>query len=103
MIRPRKFFPKAISCVNPVSLLLLFFSKDTPPVYDATKVITPTAFFFGGHDTLSNKTDVEALMSKLPPVKYHEFLSKWNHIDFVFGIDAKELLYDKLVDLMAEL
>lgn len=42
-------------------------------------------------------------MSKLPPVKYHEFLSKWNHIDFVFGIDAKELLYDKLVDLMAEL
>lgn len=76
------------------------YNQDTPPVYDATKMITPTAFFFGGHDTLSNKTDVEALMSKLPPVKYQEFLSKWNHIDFVFGIDAKELLYDKLVDIM---
>ena len=61
---------------------------------------TPTAFFFGGHDTLANKTDVEALKSKLSYLKYSEFLSKWNHIDFVFGIDAKDILYDKLVDIM---
>ena len=61
---------------------------------------TPTAFFFGGHDTLANKTDVEALKSKLSYLRYSEFLSKWNHIDFVFGIDAKDILYDKLVDIM---
>ena len=78
----------------------MFLSKDTPPVYDATKMIAPSAFFFGGHDTLANKTDVEALMSKLPQIEYLEYLSKWNHIDFVFGIDAKEILYDKLVDIM---
>ena len=61
---------------------------------------TPTAVFFGGHDTLSNKTDVEALMLKLPHLTYYGYLSKWNHIDFVFGIDAKEVLYNKLVDIM---
>ena len=87
-----------MSCINPVSAFFLF--KDTPPVYDATKMITPTVFFFGGHDALANKTDVEALIPKLPHLKYYELLSKWNHIDFVFGIDAKEILYDKLVDIM---
>jgi len=61
---------------------------------------TPTAFFFGGHDTLANKTDVEALKSKLSHLKYYEFLSKWNHIDFVFGINARETLYEKLVVIM---
>lgn len=61
---------------------------------------TPTAFFFGGDDSLSNKTDVEALIPKLSHLEYHEVLSKWNHIDFVFGIDAKEILYNKLVDIM---
>lgn len=86
--------------MNNPAFLVFFLFKDTPPVYDATKMITPTIFFFGGHDALANKTDVEALISKLPHLEHYECLSKWNHIDFVFGIDAKEILYDKLVDIM---
>ena len=63
---------------------------------------TPTAFFYGGHDTLSDKTDVDALIPQIPHLKFHEFIPEWNHIDFVFGIDAAKTLYNKLVEIMKE-
>ncbi len=63
---------------------------------------TPTAFFFGAHDTLSNKTDVEALIPKISHLTFREFIPEWNHIDFVFGMDAAKTLYYKLVEIMEE-
>ena len=26
----------------------------------------------------------------------------WNHLDFLWGIDAKKLVYDKIIDLMKQ-
>lgn len=63
---------------------------------------TPTAFFFGGHDTLSNPTDVEALAPEISHLAFREYIREWNHIDFVFGIDAAKTLYNKLVEIMRE-
>ncbi|XP_078360080.1 lysosomal acid lipase/cholesteryl ester hydrolase-like isoform X2 [Oculina patagonica] len=77
-------------------------NQNLPPVYDVSKMTTPTAFFFGAHDTLSNKTDVEALIPEISHLTFREFIPEWNHIDFVFGMDAAKTLYYKLVEIMEE-
>lgn len=79
---------------------MFFFFKDMFFVYDVIKMIIFMIFFFGGYDVLVNKIDVEVLIFKLFYFEYYECFSKWNYIDFVFGIDVKEILYDKFVDIM---
>lgn len=61
---------------------------------------TPTAFFFAGHDSLSNTTDVEAVIPEIPNLVVHEYIPKWNHVDFIFGKDAAGVLYKNLVKIM---
>lgn len=79
------------------------YHQDSPPVYDVSKMITPTAFFYGGQDSLSNATDVEALIPKISNLVLTQFLPRWNHVDFVFGEDAAKVLYSNLVKILHDL
>ena len=87
-----------------VELLLSFFSffafQDSPPVYDVTKMTTPTAFFFAGHDSVSNATEVEAVIPEITNLVVLEYIPKWNHVDFIIGKDAAGVLYENLVKIM---
>lgn len=62
---------------------------------------TPVAVFYGGQDWLSDVDDVRK--SVLPflhnplVVKYNE---TWNHLDFVWGVDANEYLYNVVLKIM---
>jgi hypothetical protein len=54
----------------------------------------------GGQDKLSDPMDVELLLQVLP----HEFVWQWHdepdyeHLDFIWGINAKYLLYQKVLN-----
>ena len=61
---------------------------------------TPTAFFYGGNDGLSNKTDVEALAAKISNLVFDDYIAEYNHIDFIFGIDAPKRLYNRIQDIL---
>ena len=61
---------------------------------------TPTAFFYGGNDGLSNKTDVQALAAKISNLVFADYIAEYNHIDFIFGIDAPERLYNRIQDIL---
>ena len=74
--------------------------QDTPPVYDVSKMTTPTAFFYGGKDGLSNKTDVQALAAKISNLVFDDYIAEYNHIDFIFGIDAPKRLYNRIQDIL---
>lgn len=63
---------------------------------------TPTAFFYGGNDGLSNKTDVRGLIPEISHLKFNEYIREYNHIDFIFGIDAPKVLFNKILDIMDE-
>ncbi|CAG0900961.1 unnamed protein product [Darwinula stevensoni] len=75
-----------------------------PPEYDLSKVITPTFLYWGKNDSLADPTDVEWLSNRLPascligcyPVDFTD----WNHLDFLYGEDAKKLVYDKMLNKM---
>lgn len=78
------------------------YHQDTPPGYDVTKMTTPTAFFYGGNDGLANATDVRALIPQISNLIIEDFIREYNHIDFVFGIDAGKVLYSRILAILED-
>lgn len=83
---------------------LMRYGRFRSPAYDLSKVPTSnTIFFYGGRDALSDPKDVALLFSLLPnggsyPVK---FIPQYAHIDFILGTNAKDLVYNQIMDFLA--
>lgn len=74
-----------------------------PPSYKLSNVKAPIYLFCSGNDYLSSLKDVKRLYWSLPDGKKHLWKVEdemWNHIDYVFGIHAKDLVYDKIMKSM---
>ncbi|XP_071452980.1 lipase 3-like [Hetaerina americana] len=78
------------------------YGQDTPPEYNLSLVTAPVYLYYAENDWLSNVDDVEELHSKLPNViqKFDVNDKKFNHLDFLWAIDVKELVYDNIMALM---
>ncbi|KAK4878156.1 hypothetical protein RN001_010662 [Aquatica leii] len=85
----------------------IFVTKRFGPLYASTEytlelVTAPVALHYGDGDGLISKEDNEILSKRLRnavgifKVPYRNF----NHIDFMWSIDSKILLYDHLISLM---
>ncbi|XP_014226292.1 lipase 3-like isoform X1 [Trichogramma pretiosum] len=78
------------------------YGDDDPPEYDLSKVNVPVALFWARNDWLADTRDVRRLRRELPrviadhPINYNKF----NHIDFLWGLDAKKLVYSPLIQLI---
>lgn len=77
-----------------------FHFQFKPPEYRVENMATPAVLFAGAKDKLADPKDVELLKKRLSNIKYFEQVEHWNHLDFLFGIDAPELLYSKMLDMM---
>ncbi|XP_063989587.1 lipase 3-like [Diachasmimorpha longicaudata] len=80
------------------------YETPEPPLYDLSKVTFPVSLFYSDNDFLNHSSDVESLASALPNVvgKYKINYSKFNHIDYLWGRDAKELVYDDIVRVLRQ-
>ncbi|KAH0623579.1 hypothetical protein JD844_006493 [Phrynosoma platyrhinos] len=78
----------------------IYYNQATPPEYDVTLMNVSTAVWNGGEDWLSGPMDVDALIPKIKNLIFHEFIPEWNHLDFLFGLDAPEKVYYKILDLL---
>ena len=78
------------------------YNSTTPPIYDISALSVPTALFSGGNDFLADPRDVVWLESQLEPgvIVKNVFYDDYNHLDFVWGIDANERVYDHLIALV---
>ncbi|XP_058527308.1 lipase member J isoform X2 [Ochotona princeps] len=81
-------------------LNLLHFNQTTSPLYSVTNMTVPTATWNGEQDLLADAEDVEALRSEIKYHIYHKTISYYNHIDFLFGMDAYEQVYREIVAIM---
>ena len=61
---------------------------------------TPTVLFSGSNDKLADPIDVKLLKDRLTNMRYFKEIKGWNHADFLFGNDAPELLYSKMLNMM---
>ncbi|XP_023246170.1 lipase 3 isoform X2 [Copidosoma floridanum] len=81
---------------------LKLYGSTQPPKYCLERVTVPVAVFYSENDFLTHPTDVKRLIEKIPNVvlKHKIEYSKFNHIDYLWGRDAKTLLYDHIVDFI---
>ncbi|XP_069681265.1 lipase 3-like [Periplaneta americana] len=73
----------------------------SPPDYDLNKITAPVALLYANNDWLSSVKDVEALASKLPNLvdKYNIPFDKFNHLDFLWAMNASTLVYERVIEL----
>ncbi|XP_013105672.1 lipase 3 [Stomoxys calcitrans] len=77
----------------------LEYNRMTPPDYDLSRVKVPVALYYSMNDMLVSTTGVDRLARELPHVidKYLVPMEKFNHLDFLWAIDVKTLVYNRLV------
>ena len=70
-----------------------------PPHYDLKKVTAPTKVFVGDGDFLSTVMNAKKLSNALPNSMGCHVVerSDFNHIDFTFANDAREMVYDYMI------
>ncbi|GAM21316.1 hypothetical protein SAMD00019534_044910, partial [Acytostelium subglobosum LB1] len=72
-----------------------------PPSYNITEFLAPVIIFYGGHDDLADLTDVEWLIPQLGDhLLYQKFMPSYSHIDFVWGENAYQWIYNDAVSFL---
>lgn len=82
---------------------LLRYGAAEPPEYRLDRVTAATALLGGTIDGFAVPEDVEELAGHLPNVFWKEEVDGFSHLDFLWSVDAKELVYDKIVSAMEHL
>ena len=80
------------------------YNSTTPPLYRPQDMTSPpTALFTGGHDILADPTDVAYLKEVLKPIGQpsagSNFQEAYEHLDFVWAINAHTKIYPDVVKL----
>ncbi|XP_023955273.2 lipase 3-like [Bicyclus anynana] len=79
------------------------YGRFTPPAYNLSAITTPIFLHYGDNDWLSTPDDVNYLLREIKSVigKFRVPHPKFNHLDFIFAIDAKQLIYDRIIKIMS--
>ncbi|XP_055590845.1 lipase 3-like [Uranotaenia lowii] len=79
------------------------YGQAKPPSYDLEAIRTPVALFYANNDWLAGPNDVANLFNRLSQSAIGMFKvpnDNFNHVDFLWGNDAPEVVYKQLVMLM---
>ncbi|EFX66198.1 hypothetical protein DAPPUDRAFT_332432 [Daphnia pulex] len=77
------------------------YGSTKPYQYDLTKVTAPVYVFSGNADRIVTPKDVDWLLTKLSNLKGSTRFYEYNHLDFIWGTDVKERLYDNILTLLS--
>ncbi|XP_034261163.1 lipase member M-like [Pantherophis guttatus] len=75
------------------------YNQMTPPFYDIRMNI-PTFMWRGEKDKISTPKDTEQFLPLLSNLISYKIIPRWMHYDYLFGLDARQNLYDELVDII---
>jgi len=78
------------------------YGQPTPPSYNIGNLTMPIALFSGSQDALADPTDVQRLISELPPssVVFQRNDEDYAHMDFTWGLDTQTRIYPIIVQLL---
>ena len=81
------------------------YGQAKPPPYELTTMtMPPTALFSGSHDYLADPKDVARMVTELLPntVVYQEEISRYGHMDFIWGRKAFVDIYETATKLLKD-
>ncbi|XP_037866672.1 lipase 3 isoform X1 [Bombyx mori] len=75
-----------------------------PPAYNLSAIRTPAFLHYADNDWLSTPNDVHRLSRSLKSVvgKFKVPMPEFNHLDFVFAINATNYIYSRLINIMEQ-
>lgn len=83
-------------------LNLIIYGSAEPPNYDLSKITCPVALHYTDSDLFVDEQDVAKIYRELgnPLGKFRVSLTTFSHLDFIWGINANTLVYDKTIIIM---
>ncbi|XP_039990534.1 gastric triacylglycerol lipase isoform X2 [Xiphias gladius] len=81
---------------------LKHYNQSTPPEYRVQDMKVPTALFSGGQDTLADPKDVAMLLPQVSNLVFHRHIEHWEHLDFIWGLDANEQMFPFILKLLQD-
>lgn len=77
------------------------YGSSSPPNYDLKQLVSPLYFYYGLNDQMASVTDVMKLAGSVPKStlkgNYKVPYENFSHLDFIWALQAKELVYDKVI------
>lgn len=72
---------------------------EIPPDFQLERITTPISLHYSTADKIVSSIDIKRLIFHLNSVKYVQVIDEieFNHIDFLWGIDAATLIYSKIL------
>ncbi|GLH13080.1 LOW QUALITY PROTEIN: Lipase 3 [Gryllus bimaculatus] len=82
---------------------IFHYGSLSPPKYNVSKVTVPVAIHYSIGDRITGKTDVDRLFRNTRNTigKFQVPKDHFSHMDFVWGVHSKELIYDLIIGLMS--
>ena len=65
--------------------------------YPISQINCPAAVFYGGADTLPN---CDFLLKSLPNLIHTQLVDKYEHLDFIWAVDARQIVHSKVIELL---
>ncbi|CAH8614815.1 unnamed protein product [Schistosoma margrebowiei] len=73
---------------------LQIYNQSYPPLYNISQLKIPIIIYYGGHDWLASYNDVYKLIKQINyTISSIHYFPQYNHLDFVWGLNAGKLLY----------
>ena len=79
---------------------MLNYNQTTPPAYDLKQVRVPVALYWAQNDWLADPVDIQYLRQNLPNVVDDYGVGDWDHLDFIWAVNANRDIYDRMIKLM---